>query len=228
MRVCSNVARRVVAALWGVALAVLPALGVAAWDANRMLRAAAPHGSQVVQLAGDLKDLLARSAAQEPHARLEAVNSFFNRAVTFADDSVAWGQVDYWASPIETLAKGAGDCEDYAIAKYFSLTATGLPVSSLRLVYVRAMLAGGGGQPPRSQAHMVLAYYGDNPDDPLILDNLVPDIRHASHRGDLTPVFSFNGEGLWQGAGAQTAGDPMTRLSRWRDVVRKARAEGFE
>jgi len=90
------------------------------------------------------------------------------------------------------------------------------------------MLPAIGGLPARAQAHMVLAYYGGGSDDPLILDNLVGDIRRASRRSDLTPVFSFNGEGLWQGAGVQTAGDPMARLSRWRDVVRKARAEGFE
>ena len=75
---------------------------------------------------------------------------------------------------------------------------------------------------------MVLAHYEDRSEDPLILDNLVPEIRRASLRSDLTPVFSFNGEGLWHGAGAQTAGDPMLRLSRWREVVRKARVEGFE
>jgi hypothetical protein len=74
---------------------------------------------------------------------------------------------------------------------------------------------------------MVLAHYATPQSEPLILDNLVTEIRPASRRPDLTPVFSFNSEGLWQGAGAQSMGDPVARLSRWRDVLARARAEGF-
>jgi len=57
---------------------------------------------------------------------------------------------------------------------------------------------------------------------------LQPDIRPAGQRPDLSPVFSFNAEGLWQGVGSIRAnGDPLTRLSRWREVLQKARTEGF-
>ncbi|MGS0756971.1 transglutaminase-like cysteine peptidase, partial [Roseateles sp. GG27B] len=132
-----------------------------------------------------------------------------------------WGQVDYWASPLESLDKGRGDCEDYAIAKYFSLLSAGVPVAKLRLVYVRALLGG------RSVAHMVLAYYAQPGAEPLILDNLLPDVRPASQRPDLQPVFSFNSEGLWQGVGSITAGDPVARLSQWRELLTKVQAEGF-
>ncbi len=76
--------------------------------------------------------------------------------------------------------------------------------------------------------HMVLAHYATPGAEPSILDNLVGDIRPASRRRDLEPVFSFNGEGLWQGVGTSRAGDPAARLSRWRDVQVKARAEGFD
>jgi hypothetical protein len=41
-------------------------------------------------------------------------------------------------------------------------------------------------------------------------------------------VFSFNSDGLWQGTSAQSAGDPVARLSRWREVLAKARSEGFQ
>jgi len=54
----------------------------------------------------------------------------------------------------------------------------------------------------------------------------VGEIRTASKRPDLAPVFSFNAEGLWQGVGKADAGDPVARLSRWRDVLSKARQEG--
>lgn len=215
-------------------LAVTPAATSGAWDAERMVRAAAAHSQRTEQAARQLLDLLNRLGKRELRepreirARLDAVNDYFNRSVAFADDSAVWGVEDHWASPLETLSKAAGDCEDYAIAKYFTLVASGVPSASLRLVYVRAMLPASQGLAARSQAHMVLAHYEDRSEDPLILDNLVPEIRRASLRSDLTPVFSFNGEGLWHGAGAQTAGDPMLRLSRWREVVRKARTEGFE
>jgi len=93
------------------------------------------------------------------------------------------------------------------------------------MVYVRAQIGGPGGP---TQAHMVLAYCAFPAAEPLILDNLITDVRPASRRPDLEPVFSFNSEGLWQGVGAQAARDPVARLSRWRDVLAKARAEGFQ
>jgi predicted transglutaminase-like cysteine proteinase len=136
-----------------------------------------------------------------------------------------WGEIDHWASPLELLGKGRGDCEDYVIGKYFGLLAVGVPVAKLRLVYVRATIGGPGGE---VAAHMVLAYYAAPAAEPEILDNLIGDIRPASRRPDLDPVFSFNGEGLWQGTGTQAAGDPASRLSRWREVLAKARAEGFQ
>ena len=190
-------------------------------DALRMAQAAQRLGSRAVAALPALQALLAHSAALEEEAQLAAVNTFFNRRIVFAEDIEAWGQADYWASPLEALALGRGDCEDYAIAKYFSLVALGMPVARLRMVYVRAQ-TGGSAQP-----HMVLAYYAQANSEPLILDNLITEVRPASRRPDLVPVFSFNSEGLWQGAGQQSAGDPLARLSRWREVLAKARAEGF-
>jgi len=195
-----------------------------AWDAERMLAAEARLSPRALAGARALQPLLVAAAEMGPLDRLQAVNDFFNRRIAFREDSEVWGQIDYWASPLETLDKGAGDCEDYAIAKYFSLLAVGMPASSLRLVYVRAQLGGTGGP---LQAHMVLAYYASPNADPLILDNLVGSLRPASRRPDLQPVFSFNSEGLWQGTGSASAGDPVARLARWPAVLAKARAEGF-
>ena len=192
-----------------------------AYDAQRMLAAAQAYGPRAVQSTRALQATLAQAAALNDSGRLHTVNRFFNQSVEFVDDIQAWGQIDYWASPIEMLAKGMGDCEDYALAKYFSLVAIGMPITQLRMVYVRAQLGGA------SVAHMVLAYYPSPGAEPFILDNLIEDIRAASARPDLTPVFSFNTEGLWQGVGGQVAGDPVARLSRWRDLLGKVRAEGF-
>jgi predicted transglutaminase-like cysteine proteinase len=206
-------------------LMLLGLAGAQAFDADQMLRSAQARGGQATAGARALQGLLASLDGQDESARLVAINQFFNRRITFAADTEAWGQVDYWASPLETLALGRGDCEDYVVAKYYGLLAAGVPVAHLRLVYVRATLGGPGGA---VQPHMVLAHYATPGAEPSILDNLVGDIRPASRRRDLEPVFSFNGEGLWQGVGTSRAGDPAARLSRWRDVQAKARAEGFD
>lgn len=196
-----------------------------AWDSARMLAAAQRQGPQAVAGVRALQPVLASVLELDDGARLLAINQFFNRRIVFTDDLPVWGTADHWASPLEALEKGRGDCEDYAIAKYFSLIAVGVPMAKLRLVYVRAQIGGPDGI---AQAHMVLAYYAQPGAEPLILDNLIGDVRPASRRPDLTPVFSFNGEGLWQGAGGPAAGDPTARLSRWREVLAKAREEGFQ
>ena len=208
-----------------VAWLAVTALHPLAWDAERMLAAAQKLGPRAVAGVRALQAALHDSADLDDEGKLQAVNQFFNRRIASREDIDVWGQVDYWASPLEMLGKGAGDCEDFAIGKYFSLLALGMPAQRLRLVYVRAQIGGAGGV---VQAHMVLAYYASAGAEPLILDNLITDVRLASRRRDLVPVFSFNGEGLWQGVGTQSAGDPVARLSRWREVMAKARAEGFQ
>jgi predicted transglutaminase-like cysteine proteinase len=83
--------------------------------------------------------------------QLKVVNLFFNRQMKYAEDIDLWHEVDYWATPIQSLLKGAGDCEDYAIAKYFSLRHLGIPADKLRITYVKALR--------QNRAHMVLTYY---------------------------------------------------------------------
>ncbi len=151
--------------------------------------------------------------------KLKRVNDFFNQRIVFNDDIVVWGQNDYWATPMETIGRGAGDCEDFSIAKYYSLTSLGVPVSKLRLIYVKALQGGS------LRAHMVLAYYSTPNADPLVLDNLNPQILPASRRQDLSPIFSFNSAGLWRGTGNQTS---SSSLSRWQDLLTRARNEGFQ
>lgn len=196
-------------------------MGSHAWVSEQLLAKAQRMGAAASARAQALAQELIEVQALEEEARLKGVNAFFNRAIVFREDREVWGQVDYWASPLEMMNKGMGDCEDFAIGKYFALMAAGVPSAKLRLVYVRAQMGTG------TQAHMVLAYYRDPMAEPLILDNLLGDIRPASRRPDLTPVFSFNAEGLWRGVGAASAGDPSTRLSRWRDMLTKAKAEGW-
>ena len=154
--------------------------------------------------------------------QLSAVNEFWNRAVVQTDDSMLWAQPDYWATPLETLGKGAGDCEDYVIGKYFSLQRLGVPIEKLRLIYVRARMGGVGST--QSIAHMVLGYYEVPTAEPLVLDSMVDFLLPASQRTDLTPVFSFNAQGVYV-AGAQPAS--VDRITRWRDLLARMKQEGF-
>ena len=188
------------------------------------MRAAAQRlGPGAVAALGPLQNMLIEARGQDDDARLMAVNQFYNLRIDFKPDIEVWGQEDYWATPLQSLNAGRGDCEDYVIAKYTTLLAMGMPRSRLRLVYVRARL----GDVQAAVAHMVLAYYASPNAEPLILDNLRADVLPASQRSDLTPVFSFNSEGLWQGVGQASAGDPMARLSRWRDTWQRIQQEGF-
>lgn len=182
-------------------------------------------GAEAWRNVGDWRDLLARSHSLEDSAKLRAVNEFFNRRVLFQEDLVVWGQLDYWASPLEALGRGAGDCEDYALSKYFSLLELGVPAARMRLTYVKARIGAPGSE--ITQAHMVLSYYGRPEAEPLILDNLISDIRPAGRRPDLTPVFSFNGDGLWM-AGADRPSSPIDRLSRWKELLIRMKAQGYE
>lgn len=193
------------------------------WDFQHIRqRAEQRYGSsaQASKRISDWQQLLQRYADASEPEQLKAVNQFFNLQLRFRDDIDIWGTEDYWATPIEALYRGAGDCEDYAIAKYFSLRQLGIPVEKLRITYVKALHL--------NQAHMVLTYYPYPTATPLVLDNLIDAIEPASQRSDLRPVYAFNAEGLWlpgRGSGKQV-GDSK-RLSRWQDLLKKMQAEGF-
>ncbi|WP_040431046.1 transglutaminase-like cysteine peptidase [Chitiniphilus shinanonensis] len=154
--------------------------------------------------------------------RMQTINDFFNRNLAFVDDQVLWGEVDYWATPLESLGKGGGDCEDFAIAKYFSLIEAGMDSAKLRLTYVKARI--GGPDSKVTQAHMVLTYYATPQAEPLVLDNLIGEIRPASRRPDLLPVFSFNRDGVYV-PGASTAS--VDRLSRWKNLMQRMQQQGY-
>ncbi len=192
-----------------------------ALDSQRLMQSAQRMGPEAVQRTQLLIREMEAGLGSPELEKLKSINSFFNRQVQFREDRDHWGMADYWTGPIELLNRGQGDCEDYAIGKYFSLIAMGVSPAKMRMVYVRAQLGG------TIQAHMVLAYYPDPSAEPLILDNLISEVRSASRRPDLAPVFSFNAEGLWQGVNGSSAGDPVARLSRWRDLLGKAKAEGW-
>lgn len=146
---------------------------------------------------------------------LRSYTRFWNK-VPYISDQQHWGMPDYWASPVELLASNGGDCEDYSIAKYFSLKRLGLPPGSLRITYVRALRT--------NEAHMVLAYYPKPDAEPYILDNMTNKVLLASERQDLEPVYSFNDEDLWTVAAASFKGK-SSQIRLWSDLLEKMEKE---
>lgn len=175
------------------------------------------YGSQAKLRVENWRDLLNVKIEAESD-KLKQVNDFFNQ-IPYRSDFENWDKKDYWATPVESLGMNAADCEDYAIAKYFTLRELGVAPEKLRITYVKAIEI--------NQAHMVLAYYEEPASIPLILDNLKPEIRSADKRKDLVPVYGFNAEGLWlavnRGHGKHL-GDSK-RISLWNKVIKKMKQE---
>lgn len=192
----------------------LPAFAFEVQD-GLMKEVAAEYGIEARVRLENWQALSTDARDQPVEQKLERVNRFFNQ-VPFISDLENWGVEDYWATPVELLARFAADCEDYSIAKYLTLRALGVDDNQLRITYVKAR--------ELNQAHMVLTYYPTPQSDPLILDNLINEIKPASQRPDLEPVYSFNGEGLWltslQRADERRIGD-SGRLQHWVDLNRR-------
>ncbi|WP_328486580.1 transglutaminase-like cysteine peptidase [Methylovorus mays] len=185
------------------------------------------YGDRAKNTIIELEALLNSLRDAPDQEKLEKINLFVNDKIRrFDDDINIWGQSDYWATPLESLGREAGDCEDYSIAKYVFLRELGIPNEKLRLTYVRAKI--GGPNSRISQAHMILSYYPTPNAEPLILDNLIISIRPASRRPDLVPIFSFNSEGLWTGTSTTPSSDSLSHLSRWRNVLARMQADGIE
>ena len=184
------------------------------------------YGQPATETVISWRHMLEESRALPDDEKLKAVNQFFNRRIRFNADQAVWGMPDYWATPLEFIGRAQGDCEDFAIAKYISLLMLGVPNDKLRLIYVRARF--GGSLILNTEAHMVLGYYVDPAGDPIILDSLLNSIRPAAARTDLTPVFSFNSQGLWVPGAPNLGADPTARLSRWRDVLDRIKIDGIQ
>lgn len=152
--------------------------------------AAAKYGINAKKRLQDWDRLIKQNQNKPETEKLQIVNDFFNR-IRYVSDLEHWKIEDYWATPAEMLATNGGDCEDYAIAKYFTLVAMHVDPNKLKITYVKARVNN------KMIAHMVLTYYSQPNTVPLVLDSLNKQIRPATQRPDLTPVYAFNGDGLW-------------------------------
>ena len=92
------------------------------------------YGASARNRVTDWKLLIESNSNKSEAEKLEQVNRFFNQT-PFVSDMEHWGKEDYWATPIEMLATSGGDCEDFAISKYFTLLQLGVPITLLPKPY---------------------------------------------------------------------------------------------
>ena len=179
------------------------------------------YGKTAITRVTQWQKLMLTNKGLSDREKLKKVNDFFNRRIEFVSDVFLWGVSDYWATPLEFLSRGQGDCEDYSIAKYFTLKELGVAESKMRITYVKALNL--------DQSHMVLTYYSSPRAIPVILDNLMPQIKLATQRTDLLPVYGFNGVGLWlaksKGRGKKVGGS--SRLSAWTELKQRMLNDTF-
>ncbi len=117
--------------------------------------------------------------------QIKVVNSFWNQW-PYKQDSRVYKAPDYWAAPYE-FRKNSGDCEDYAITKYFTLRALGVPMEQMRVVVVKDTIL--------NLAHAILAVYID--DDIYILDNLSKNVLSHKRIRNYIPQYSVNEKNRW-------------------------------
>lgn len=173
------------------------------------------YGNKASELTKAWHKVIKDSRDEDNWRKINSANNFFNKNITYKRDHEHWNKKDYWATPIESIGTGAGDCEDYAIAKYFTLKAMGIDESKLRMMYVKAL--------KWNEPHMVLIYTKDKRAVPLVLDNMNPKVLPANKRRDLRPIYSFNAEGLWL-AKAQGLGKKLkdsSNNSKWESLMRR-------
>ncbi|MBN9586424.1 MAG: hypothetical protein BGN84_14815 [Afipia sp. 62-7] len=130
-------------------------------------------------------DIVKAAAGREGLARLGEINRAINLAIRPLSDLAQYGVEDRWSSPLATLAAGAGDCEDYAIAKLVALRAAGIAADNLRLVIIRETMTG--------EDHAVVTVKTDG--RWRVLDNRTLVMIDDSELTKYRPLFAFDAEG---------------------------------
>lgn len=147
--------------------------------------------------------------------RLLITHDFYNRII-YTQDMTLWGQKDYWATPEETLRRFKGDCEDIAIAKYFSLLRQGMPSERMRLVYLLLPSTN-----PKIY-HLVLEYHHED-GRIYVLDNRYNEIHQADDAHHAQTVVSFDLHSMW--INDQHVGDSQVRMKKWAALLERYRTQ---
>ncbi len=140
------------------------------------------HGQGIIS---ELKDEIKYLKSSTVYETAKKVNRLMNEK-KYIVDSKNWGKSDYWATPIEFMARG-GDCEDFAIAKYAALRALGVPENRMRILILQDQ--------KKNMPHAVLTVYTES--GPMILDNQIKQMKSASSIHHYKPIFSINREAWW-------------------------------
>lgn len=167
---------------------------------------------ETVQRFNRWQQLLVAAIQLTDREKLELVNNFFNK-MKWVDDQELWGRKDYWATPIESLMNNAGDCEDFSIAKYFTLLEMGVDVEKLSISYVMYQ--------KDNRAHMVLTYFESKEADPLILDNVESRILQGEERRDITPIYHLNSLGVWNGSYPSERLGNTVEIKPWKEMLER-------
>lgn len=136
---------------------------------------------------GPWGSLVSEARRADHSAKIDMVNSWVNRRISFVDDIVRFRTADRWATAAETLRAGQGDCEDYAIAKMKLLEAAGIARSDMFLVIAKDLV--------RRADHALLVVR--NGDRLVVLDNNTDRIVDAAAIRDYRPVMSYSAGKAW-------------------------------
>ncbi|NJM32100.1 MAG: sulfate adenylyltransferase [Limnobacter sp.] len=214
-----NPAHWAVGAVAGSVLASLCALYSPHAHATGLVYETMPNDSQTLQKSPgptewqQLFNEELTGSATPVQRKLTIVNDFWNSLHQVTDERL-YGQADVWTTPFETLKMGAGDCEDMAIGKYFSLVKAGVNEDRLRIAHVSHYRYG---------AHMVVLFT-DDAKQQWVLDSLSPNIKTLENRSDLNLVYSLNRKALVTAKYPQYQADPM-RLTKWAGLMARIRPE---
>lgn len=132
-----------------------------------------------------LRSKLTRFQNMSLKDKVVGVNNLMN-ARPYVEDSRNYGKSDYWATPVEFLQRG-GDCEDYAIAKYASLRALGVPAEQMRIAIVLDKRLG--------IHHAILIVYDKG--HAYVLDNQDKAVRELANVTRYKPIYSINQKSWW-------------------------------
>jgi len=188
------------------------------FSSNELSKIKSQYGPKAHKRVLLLKKVIDKSKKAKALHKLKYINSFFNK-IRYKTDIKHWKKKDYWAIPFELIGTAAGDCEDYAIAKYFSLIKAGISSKKLRIAYVKLKRK----RTKFDEAHMVLLYFHKPNSVPIVLDNVNKKLKLASKRKDLKLIYSFNAAGLWKAKNKGTSQKRVgsNKLAKWKSLVDK-------
>ncbi len=140
--------------------------------------------------AGLMQNKLRRANASPGLAEqdlLARVNQWVNREIAYVNDDRNYRQRDFWATAEQTIARGKGDCEDFAILKMQMLRAAGVDAGKMKLVLLRDLAA--------NADHAFLLVQTDA--GKVVLDNVTDRLYDGSQSNAVRPVLSFSENRRW-------------------------------